>query len=592
MKRHEEPNATQKERNERKKKIEEERVSFVSEELHKHCCSMTIRQISQAAKTHFDRWGSIGSVHKLVKEHFHTARIKFLPLINQAHKLIRLNFARSILLNRVHPVYQHVLDLYWEESTLVVHVDEKWYQAFKASMRCLLLPDEQPPNIHLPSKTHIPQIMIFAAVCRPVVRGGVVFFDGRIYWKAMLHRTHYDRTSKYHKYGDRKYQLVNMNKQMFTHCLKKTIKRIMERNVREAGIKNIIIQADNAGGHGGSKQGGMSKVFEELSVFVEQQYRRDFPEINFYFVAQPPRSPEFNFLDLGAWRSIQCEVPPILNHVGFDLNTWLLDIKEQTKHAWDNWDSVTTMTHLNSTLRTVLNNVLIQEGGNQFVVVHQRDFNESAYQARVLLARTEQEYGSDDDEERQPIVWNDDDIVLPPSRSISPSSKSSTSSYEANKGNKNGKDSKEDDEDDDNNEDDDDDDDGRDGNEADEEGEEGDDPVPRQHRCQHRCQHHHHHHHRSHHHHRQHHRHHHHRHHHHHDRHHQSGETVEEPQHADDVLGTPTNLADESFVADESIVEQSMLEVSSSSPCHASLSQFVAQPPPKRVHRAPVLFSP
>lgn len=79
--------------------------------------------------------------------------------------------------------------------------------------------------------------------------------------------------------------------------------------------KRIVIQMDNAGGHGGGK-GDMTKNDHSRSqrvgcVDLPEEYARWWPVMEqpeIVFVAQPPRSPDTNALDLGIWSSLQVAV--------------------------------------------------------------------------------------------------------------------------------------------------------------------------------------------------------------------------------------------------------------------------------------------
>lgn len=170
------------ERKQQKEQRDKERVEWLRALLEKSECVMSISRISEEAKKHFTRWGSVGSVYKLVKKYFRYVHYRITPYLTDIHRSNRCQFAQAVGVKDNGHLYEKALEVYWDETTLVVHIDEKWYRSHRLNVRCLILKGMPPPVIHVKSKTHVPQVMIFAAVCRPVVRNGEVLFDGKIMW--------------------------------------------------------------------------------------------------------------------------------------------------------------------------------------------------------------------------------------------------------------------------------------------------------------------------------------------------------------------------------------------------------------------------
>ena len=399
------------ERKQQKEQREKERVEWLKNLLVKHGSVMTIRKISEEAKKELN-WGSIGSIFKLVKKYFRSVHYRIMPYLTENHRNNRLMFAQAVGCRNNGHLYEKALEVYWDETTLVIHIDEKWYRSHRTNVRCLVLKGMPPPKIYIKSKTHIPQVMIFAAVCRPVVRNGETIYDGKILWFPLLVEGNYVRTSKYHKAGDPKYTPVPMDREMFMNCLKRTLQEVMTDKLRTAGIKNVILQVDNAGGHSGGKENSIyTKVFLPMQKYVEETYKDLFPDVNVMFIAQPPCSPDMNVLDLGAWTSIQCKVPPIVGDEGIDENAWAAQIVAQTKIAWDSWKSVEPLGNLFHKLRQIFRNVVETNGGNTF------DLREKGEEEGYVVYDVEDE--EDDDIIYPAVEWDpnaeqeDDDIVYP-----------------------------------------------------------------------------------------------------------------------------------------------------------------------------------
>ena len=105
--------------------------------------------------------------------------------------------------------------------------------------------------------------------------------------------------------------------------------------------RKIIIQMDNAGGHGGGK-GDISKTtLAELNSWATN-FPDDLLKLCpqgppvFEFVAQPPRSPDLNVLDLGVWTSLQVAVDKLKHDKGNDSPT-VSELFDCCIDAWSKW---------------------------------------------------------------------------------------------------------------------------------------------------------------------------------------------------------------------------------------------------------------
>jgi len=198
---------------------------------------------------------------------------------------------------------------YSEADVVYIHVDKKWFFTTLRNRRFWVAPGEKTPSIAVASKSHITKVMFLGAVARPVQAHG---FDGRIGLYPVAEQTRALRANKLRKKGALVWKLVNMDAALFKKYL---MEKVVPDALRATGqwAKRIVIQMDNAGGG----QGDMNKTtIAELNEWAQQHLRRNgslrrlcgrqLSEIE--FVAQPPRSPDTNALDLGIWTSLQVAV--------------------------------------------------------------------------------------------------------------------------------------------------------------------------------------------------------------------------------------------------------------------------------------------
>jgi hypothetical protein len=124
-----------------------------------------------------------------------------------------------------------------------------------------------------------------------------------------------------------------------------------------AGIKNVEIQMDGAGGH------GFESIIEQLQVWADADWEKT--GVWFTFVKQPARSPDFNVLDLGAWTSLQSRVE-LLRYSSQSRGRMVDGIVEAVDDAWDNWEAAPKLTNLYSKLSATLDATRAARGGNMF----------------------------------------------------------------------------------------------------------------------------------------------------------------------------------------------------------------------------------
>ena len=168
---------------------------------------------------------------------------------------------------------------------------------------------------------------------------------------------------------------ANMTAKLFRRMLKE---KVIPDAIRKTGswAKEIVIQMDNAGGHGSGRGNIENTTLAKLRKFVEKHMcelkalcpeRKDLPDIK--FIAQPPNSPDLNVLDLGAWCSLQVAVEELK---GSKRTRELREseIREVCLRAWDEWDGMDKLGKLFEMLEKILTIVKTIGGDNAYEIPH------------------------------------------------------------------------------------------------------------------------------------------------------------------------------------------------------------------------------
>lgn len=131
--------------------------------------------------------------------------------------------------------------------------------------------------------------MFFGAIARPSPGKG---FDGRVLLMPVCTKKIMKRNSKYNSKGESRLEPTTMTKDLFREYVKKYLIPTIDHLGKKLGVKRIIVQMDQAGGHGGGK-GNMTNILGEFNAIGSQIS----PPAT--FIIQPSKSPDFNALDLG-----------------------------------------------------------------------------------------------------------------------------------------------------------------------------------------------------------------------------------------------------------------------------------------------------
>lgn len=306
--------------------------------------------------------GSLGTVCRLARMlGFRFVRQRVCPLLTPEHKSARLEWAEAQLAQRP----------WLAEDTVYVHIDEKWFYAVLPNRKVWVAPNAKTPTITLASKSHIPKVMFLGAVAKPVPSRN---FDGRIGLYPIADECRAQRSSRGRPAGSTVWKLKNMDTALFIELLKE---KVVPDILRKTGswAKNIVIQMDNAGGHGGGKGNIRTTTLAELNNWGEhlphtlaQLCSGQPPTIK--FIAQPPRSPDLNVLDLGIWTSLQVAVEKLRRTKGIAHPT-TAEIVQCCQTAWTTWDATEKLNSIFGTLEMVLTQVREVHGGNHYVLMHE-----------------------------------------------------------------------------------------------------------------------------------------------------------------------------------------------------------------------------
>ena len=238
---------------------------------------------------------------------------------------------------------------FFQDDVVYVHIDEKWFYAFRNGKVLYCPPGIEAPSYFALSKTQIPKLMYFGAIAPPNPKHK---FDGKLgLWRVSETKTA-KRNSKYHKAGDVFEVPTTMDGDLFVQMCKELLIPSIKAKCKWA--KSIEVQMDSAGGH---------KV--HTSVDELNQYCKRYKKQPIIFVTQPTRSPDLNTLDLGTWNSIQSHVPSV-KYQKYSTTPIAERINAEVVRAWKEYDGDTKIHNIYITLSQVYKQVIGVKGGNVY----------------------------------------------------------------------------------------------------------------------------------------------------------------------------------------------------------------------------------
>ncbi len=241
---------------------------------------------------------------------------------------------------------------FFDEDTVVVHIDEKCFYAFSNRGKVAYMPPGMDPDpLYALSKTQIPWVMFLGAVAAPRDDKG---FDGKIgLWHVGEEKVAL-RNSKFHDKGDVYYVNVNMDGELFMDMMRdQVIPAILEKC---AWAKKVIVQMDSAGGHRiGQTVDALNKIGKKSHPRIE-------------FITQPTRSPDTNVLDLGIWNSMKSRVVEV-KYDRSETESMTQRIINSVMDMWAKYDKA-KLNNIFITLTAVLQEIEKCKGGNSFKQPH------------------------------------------------------------------------------------------------------------------------------------------------------------------------------------------------------------------------------
>ncbi|ETP21394.1 hypothetical protein F441_05085 [Phytophthora nicotianae CJ01A1] len=171
------------------------------------------------------------------------SRVK--PSLTATHKLQRLTWA----LAQVHRPIGCCLYRF-DAMYNVVHIDEKWFNMYKASSRYYLTADEEMPYRTCPNKRYVGKVMFLAAVARPRYDfSRKTLFDGKIGIWPIVERARAKRTSKNRAAGTPITKNINMSREVYVRMLREKVFPAIRQKWPGSRKAIIRVQQDNAGPH-------------------------------------------------------------------------------------------------------------------------------------------------------------------------------------------------------------------------------------------------------------------------------------------------------------------------------------------------------
>ena len=295
---------------------------------------LSLRELGSAmrAQNKDNPVGSKSTVQRVWKEQgYRRVRVRSLPLLTQGHKKARLEWAT---------VYAAAIEPFGDDSTIYMNIDEKWFYAVRIGQMQWRGRHEKLHPIHLIHRSHVVKEMFLAAVARPIATRR---FAGNIgIWPVTATKTA-KHSSKNHKKGDEYLASTSMDASKFKDMLC-TLVLPAALKAGRGWAKKIIVQMDNAVGHGGGS-GNINNttipalnawISDNKSLLVSAWGNDDLPQIN--FITQPARSPDCNVLDLGAWNSLQTTFEKLqIEHLGESVP--IETLRQRVQESWSKWSA-------------------------------------------------------------------------------------------------------------------------------------------------------------------------------------------------------------------------------------------------------------
>ena len=202
--------------------------------------------------------GSKTAVQRAWKElGYRHVRVRTLPRLEDKHVHDRLAWATE---------RAGAEQPFGDDETIHIHVDEKWFYVVRIGQLQWRGQHEHLRPIHIIHRSHVVKEMFLAAVARPIPSHG---FAGNIGLWPVTKTKAAQRKSKHHNRGDEYEASTTMDTKKF----KEMLCALVLPMALEAGrgwAKKIVLQMDNAGGHGGGNGNINGTTIPSLNSCIKQ----------------------------------------------------------------------------------------------------------------------------------------------------------------------------------------------------------------------------------------------------------------------------------------------------------------------------------
>lgn len=319
----------------------EEVVEFIEKQAAEWLYQFTHEAMSVVVRGEFGV-GSKETIQRILEE-FEWGKVKqkLVPFLTPEH--MRARYEHSLLWKDFP---------YSSSDKVVIHIDEKWFYAFRSGRTLYVPPGVEPPKLPALSSTQIPKVMFLgAAGCPRPDRN----FDGKIgLWMVGEEKTA-QRKSKFHDKGDVFMVSSTMDGDFFFKMITESLLPSIKKKLHWA--KQVEVQMDSAGGH------CVAEVIPKLNKRCEKMR----PQVKFF--TQPTKAPDTNIFDLGIWNSLQSQIPVIRYSRNAD-QSMESRICNEVQKMWQNYDGYSKLSSIFETLGAVHEEIIRHKGGNLFKLPH------------------------------------------------------------------------------------------------------------------------------------------------------------------------------------------------------------------------------
>ncbi|XP_021767511.1 uncharacterized protein LOC110731901 [Chenopodium quinoa] len=254
------------------------------------------------------------------------------------------------VLNHINPVEVNQ-DPTFEDTSHVIHIDEKWFYLNHDKRRFYLLPSEEDPYMAHQSRRFKLKAMFMAIIGKTLYgNNGELLHEGKYSIFPFTLKEKVKKSSKNRASGTMVTKaLQNVNREVIRDMLLNKVIPVIMDKWPEILPNNIVIQWDNARPH-------QIPTDEEFSAATSAN------GFNIQFVFQPAQSPYLNVLDLGLFRSIQS-----LQYQSFPKN-----LDELVKKVIESYNTFKpeVKNYIWVTIQRCMIKILKAQGGNKYKIPH------------------------------------------------------------------------------------------------------------------------------------------------------------------------------------------------------------------------------